>query len=265
VRISVPQIDLDATLGCGQAFRWEKSGDSWSGVAGGRLITLRHGDGALEVDGAPESFIRSYLRLDDDLDLIREEISRDAEVAKAMKSHPNLRLIRQDLWECSASYILATCANVPRIRGMVASVCRARGREIADGVHAFPTPEELAYGEGDLSRCRLGYRERYLVGYAESIADGRFDLGALRGMSYEGSIKKLKEVTGIGDKVADCIALFALDHLQACPVDVRIARAFRERYGVSGSYAKVSSFARERLGRFAGYAQEHLYLDEARQ
>ncbi|HPP44899.1 MAG TPA: hypothetical protein PK446_03825, partial [Methanomassiliicoccaceae archaeon] len=71
-------------------------------------------------------------------------------------------------------------------------------------------------------------------------------------------------VKGIGSKVADCIALFSLDHLEACPVDVRIARAMREIYGVTGQYDKVAGFARRHFGRFAGYAQEYLYIAEDR-
>jgi len=87
----------------------------------------------------------------------------------------------------------------------------------------------------------------------------------LQGLAYEEAISYLKRAKGIGDKVADCIALFSLDHLQACPVDVRIARAMKEIYGVSGSYKKVSEHARRHFGRYAGYAQEYLYIAEDRE
>ncbi len=38
----------------------------------------------------------------------------------------------------------------------------------------------------------------------------------------------------------------------------------RERYCVSGSYKKVSSYARKYFGPYAGYAQEYLYIAEER-
>jgi N-glycosylase/DNA lyase len=38
----------------------------------------------------------------------------------------------------------------------------------------------------------------------------------------------------------------------------------REIYGVTGSYDKVASYARRHFGRFAGYAQEYLYISEDR-
>jgi len=33
----------------------------------------------------------------------------------------------------------------------------------------------------------------------------------------------------------------------------------KQRYGVAGSYRKVSAFAREHFGPYAGYAQEFIY------
>ncbi|OPX64503.1 MAG: HhH-GPD superfamily base excision DNA repair protein [Methanomassiliicoccales archaeon PtaB.Bin134] len=176
-----------------------------------------------------------------------------------------MRLIRQEVWECSASYLLASYSNVPRIKKMIEALCRTYGRRLPDGQYAFPTPEEIAEGAGDIGLCRLGYRADWIRCYARAVRDGEFDLEHLQGLEYEQAVSYLKRVRGIGDKVADCIALFSLDHLQACPVDVRIARAMREFYGVSGSYKKVSGYARRHFGRYAGYAQEYIYIAEDRE
>jgi N-glycosylase/DNA lyase len=43
---------------------------------------------------------------------------------------------------------------------------------------------------------------------------------------------------------------------------VRIERVMRERYGVSGSLKKIRKFGQGHFGRYAGYAQEFLYLWE---
>jgi len=260
----VPLFHLGYTLDSGQVFRWQRDGEWWRGVVGRRSLRLRQEDGELVVQGdADEAFLRRYFRLDDDLEAIYADISRDEDIAAVIDRFRGLRLIRQEVWECSASYLLASYANVPRIKMMIESVCRTYGARLPDGRYAFPTPEELAEG-GDIAACRLGYRADWLRCYARSVRDGEFDLDKLKGLDYESSVRYLKTVRGIGDKVADCIALFSLDHLQACPVDVRIARAMKERYGVSGSYKKVSEHARRHFGRYAGYAQEYLYLAEDR-
>ena len=262
----VPLLDLGYTLDSGQVFRWARDGEWWTGVVGQRSVRLRQRGSALDIEGdADQGFLRSYLRLDDDLEAIYRDISNDGCIAGIIDRFRGMRLIRQDPWECSASYLLASYSNVPRIKKMIEGVCRTYGRRLADGRYAFPTPEELAEGSGDITACRLGYRADWIKCYARSVADGSFDLEELKRLDYRGAVRYLKTVKGIGDKVADCIALFSLDHLEACPVDVRIARAMREVYGVAGSYRKVSEHARRHFGRYAGYAQEYLYIAEGRE
>lgn len=257
-----PLFDLDHTLDSGQVFRWRREGEWWHGVVRGRYIRLRQDGDRLEVDGASEDMVAHYFRFDDDLEEIYADISKDERIASVIDRFRGLRLIRQDIWECSASYILASYSNVPRIKKMIDSVCRTYGQEIEEGAFSFPTPEEILEGEADIACCRLGYRADWLRGYASMVYSGEFDLYELATKDYRGAVEYLKSVKGIGDKVADCIALFSLDHLEACPVDVRIARAMRDIYGVTGSYNKVASYARRHFGRFAGYAQEYLYIAE---
>ncbi|HHT74474.1 MAG: DNA-3-methyladenine glycosylase family protein [Methanomassiliicoccaceae archaeon] len=259
-----PLFNLDHTLDSGQVFRWRKEGEWWRGVVKDRYIQLRQDGDRLEVKGTSEDMIAHYFRFDDDLEEIYAEISRDECIASIIDRFRGLRLIRQDIWECSASYLLATYSNVPRIKKMIDSLCRTYGREIENGVFAFPTPQEILEGEADIACCRLGYRADWLRNYAGMVYSGEFDLYELATKDYQGAVEYLKRVKGIGSKVADCIALFSLDHLEACPVDVRIARAMREIYGVTGQYDKVAGFARRHFGRFAGYAQEYLYIAEDR-
>ena len=66
---------------------------------------------------------------------------------------------------------------------------------------------------------------------------------------------------GIGPKIADCIALFALDKLEAFPVDRWVRRAVGDRYfpaGVSSDETLVM-WARDRFGEHAGYANQLLF------
>ena len=79
-------------------------------------------------------------------------------------------------------------------------------------------------------------------------------------MNYEDSVQKLMTVYGIGPKVADCVALFSLGHLQACPIDAIISHVMEDKYVIKGSYAKVGSYARDHFGPYAGYAQEYFYI-----
>lgn len=253
-------VSLDPTLGCGQAHRWIKKGDIWEGVLGKEIISLKQTEDGFECSGTDDrTMILDYFRADDDLNEIYTDCSKnDPYVASLAERCPGLRLLRQDPWECMATYLLATNANVKRIGCMVENVCKEFGKDLG-GRYSFPTPEEIIDGESRISNCRLGYRDERFVELAHRVADGDIDPYELRKMDYQGCVNMLLSIKGIGPKVADCIALFSMDHLEAFPIDARIGRMMKERYGQDGNYRDISDYARRRFGRYAGYAQELLY------
>lgn len=252
-------LDLDHTLGCGQVFRWRKEGDLWKGVVGKRSVTLRQdGDGVRVLSGMDQECFERYFRYDDDLESIYRELDDDLALSRYLREFRGLRLIRQDPWECTASYVLATNANIPRIQGMIERVCRTFGTEM-DGHFAFPDPGQLLDRCERSEDCGLGYRAKRFIELARLVYRGEVDFGALRDMEYGDCVRELVKLPGIGPKVADCASVFSLDHLEAFPVDVRIKRAVAELYGIEGSYRQVSQLSRERFGRYAGYAQEYIY------
>lgn len=258
-------IDLDLTLGCGQVFRWYKEGDWWSGVIDNAEVRLRRRPDGVDVrGGASLRALGDYLRADDDLEAIYDDISRDDFISSLARTYRGLRLVRQDPWECAASYILASYANLRRIQGMVESVCREFGRRLEGGRYTFPTPGAILDGRERAEKCGLGYRCDWLLDLAEKVEEGEVDFQSMREMGYHECVRGLKQLKGVGDKVADCIALFSLDHMCAFPLDVRIKRAVRVHYGWEGSYSKIRSLAQKRFGEYAGYAQEFIYLSEGR-
>ncbi|MFA6803067.1 MAG: DNA glycosylase [Candidatus Methanomethylophilaceae archaeon] len=253
-------VSLDPTLGCGQAHRWIKKNGAWEGVLGKEIITLRQTCDGFECTGtSDEDGILEYFRADDDLDAIYGDISAsDPYIAELVDGCPGLRILKQDPWECIATYLLATNANVKRIGMMVEAVCREFGEDLG-GRFSFPTPKDVIDGTGDICACRLGYRENRFLELAQRVYDGNIVPNALCGMNYDDCRRTLLSVNGIGNKVADCIALFAYGHMEAFPIDARIERVLKEKYHVTGSYAHLTEFARTKFGRYPGYAQEFLY------
>ena len=254
-------VSLDPTLGCGQAHRWRRSEDGWwEGVLGDEIVRMRHADGRIEVTGTDRaSYVLNYLGAEDDLEEIVSEISAaDPYVASLASRCPGLRILRQEPWECMATYLLATNANVSRIGKMVESVCDTFGRDLG-GRHAFPLPKEILDRSDLVCQCRLGFREGRFIELAQRVEDGEIDPEAIRGSDYRECVDVLRTINGIGPKVADCVAIFGYGHLNAFPVDVRIQRIVERMYGVTGSYGTVSEFGMRKFGRYAGYAQEFLY------
>lgn len=255
-------VSLDPTLGCGQAHRWHRMDDgSWEGVWRDRVVTMRQVDGhTVDVQGTDDrKGITRYLGGDDDLDLIISEISKRDEYVASLAHHcPGMRILRQDHWECLATYLLATNANVARIGKMVESVCDHFGKDLGRR-HGFPTPKQILDGCGCIHECRLGFREQRFITLAERVESGEIDVESFSEMDYEHCVKELQGINGIGPKVADCVALFAYEHMEAFPIDARISKVMENVYGVTGSYKTVSEYGRKIFGQYSGYAQEFLY------
>ncbi len=253
-------VRLDPTLGCGQAHRWRRREDgTWEGVLGDSIVTLRQEEDGISFEGCSKERILDYLRADDDVKTIVADFSaRDPYVADLARRCPGMRILRQDRWECLATYLLATNANVARIGKMVESVCDTAGKDLG-GRSSFPTPKQILDKRDEMCGCRLGFREPRLIELAERVETGDIDVDAIAELEYEDCIESLMEINGVGPKVADCVALFAYGHLQAFPVDARISKAMEDVYGVTGSYKAVADAGRRIFGPYAGYAQEFLY------
>jgi len=256
------EVSLDPTLGCGQAHRWHRMEDgSWEGVWRDQIVTMRQlSPGSVEVSGTDDrKGITRYLGGDDDLDEIIKGISeRDSYVAGLAARCPGMRILRQDHWECLATYVLATNANVARIGKMVESVCDHFGKDLGRR-HGFPTPKQILDGCGCIAECKLGFREDRFIELAERVESGDIDVESFSEMGYTECVEALQDIKGVGPKVADCVALFAFEHMEAFPIDARISKAMENIYGVTGSYKAVSEYGRRKFGEYAGYAQEFLY------
>lgn len=155
--------------------------------------------------------------------------------------------------------------TVERIHTLQRRLAQAFGDAVSvDGstYHSFPRPDQLATAsEGALRELGLGFRAPYVERTAQMVASGELTVEDLREMSYYEAHEQLQAFPGVGPKVADCVSLFALGHLEAVPIDTWI-RTLIERYYPAiahGSYEATASAFRDRFGDFAGYAQTYLY------
>jgi N-glycosylase/DNA lyase len=97
--------------------------------------------------------------------------------------------------------------------------------------YAFPTPDAVAaLSEEELKLCRLGYRCRYVHAAALSVLRGEISLDPLREADEETTLAALTELLGVGVKVANCVSLFGLHHLNAFPRDVWVNRVLAREY-----------------------------------
>ncbi len=261
-------INLAATLGCGQTFLWCAEPDgTWRGVIGGAVVRVRQQGEAVACDTAlPPVAVSAYFRLDDPLDAIYATFPSDPVLRLAVETYRGMHLVHHELWDAVLSFVCATNANIPRINGMLGALALRFGERLDDDLYALPRPQRLAASSADeLRELGLGYRATYVLQTARMVDSGRFDLDALTGMAYESAHSRLRALPGVGPKVADCICLFGLGHLQAVPVDVWIRRVLLRRKPGLRSYRAMAQFARAWLGPYAGYAQQYLFHHERMQ
>ncbi|WP_406660827.1 DNA glycosylase [Methanolobus sp. ZRKC3] len=265
-------FSLDYTLDCGQVFRWDYIDGWWVGVVAGHFARLRQDSmtGEVTVDSyLSKEFFESYFRFDDDLEYILAEVNKDEFMNEAIRKYQGLRLIRQDPWECLISYMLATAWNIPNIKRGISQLCERYGHELDFGFYSFPDPESLAYAcDEDLLQCKLGFRGGRIVDAAVEVGTGDLDLGELFEMDYNTAKQRLMELKGIGEKVADCILLFAYGKLEAFPVDTHVEQVVKNVYGDheffkgNATKSKIGDWGRMYFGEYCGYAQQYFFYQK---
>ncbi len=268
---TVRDYDLGATLNSGQAFRWHAHGTGWTGVIGRHWVRLESTETSLTAETAEPItdwiWLTDYLQLDIELDRILETFPQDKPMQAAVAACHGLRLLRQDPWECLASFILSSTKQIVQIRQIVETVCARCGDPLTvppghPPTHAFPSPARLAsVTETELRDCRMGFRAPYLLGAASQIATGQFDLPRLYTLPLESARAELMTLPGVGRKIADCVLLFAYGFQFAFPVDVWVMKALRQLYFARRrpKLKKLHHFAATHFGPNAGYAQQYLF------
>ncbi|MEX0760840.1 MAG: DNA glycosylase [Dehalococcoidia bacterium] len=274
VFVPAADIDVSATLDGGQAFRWWPEHDGLRGVIGERVLHIRRCESgvlARPMDGRPPEGIAAqvhdYIGAGLDLDALRLRFADDPCIGPAVTGYAGLRLLRQDPWECLVSFICSSTSNIPRIKLNVGSVASALGTRVGPGARDFQFPSPGAIAEAGETRLRelgLGFRAKYLIPAAESVAAGRLDLYALRNASYMEAREALIALAGVGEKIADCVLAFSLDKPEAFPVDRWIKRALQKWYGLpeNVSNSAAADWARAHFGEYGAVAQQYMFHRE---
>ncbi len=253
-------FDLEKIAGCGQCFRAKRIQGGFRFVSQKKVLTIiNKDDGIYDIDADEkewESFWKNYFDLSVNYRNIRESIDqKDKFLFNASKLGKGIRILRQDKFEMLISFIISQRKNIPAISKSVEAICTKFGEKITHNgevIYSFPSPKALfEASDNDLRKCALGYRVPYVKDAAFRVYSNQLDLDAIGKLDDDSLKEKLKSVKGVGNKVADCICLFAYHRLAASPVDVWIKRAIDEHYG------GVNPF--DSYGKYAGVMQQYIF------
>jgi N-glycosylase/DNA lyase len=267
----VRDYDLAATLASGQAFRWRERDGAWESIAGGRWVRLRQiEDGIIAQTAVPVgewTWLSDYLQIQLDFSSVLLSFPDDEPMRLAVTACRGLRLLRQEPWECLASFILSSTKQIVQIQQIVALLCERFGAPVVvpaghEPAFAFPAAERLAAcAEHDLRGCKMGFRAPNLLRTAKMITAGEVNLQSLHTRSLDEARNELLKLPGVGNKIANCVLLFAYDFQQAFPVDVWVMKALRELYFPKRRVGikRLERFVATHFGTNAGYAQQYLF------
>jgi N-glycosylase/DNA lyase len=264
--------------------------DSWTGIVGQHRVRLTPRRNGIHAEtGAPVqewTWLRDYLQTEVDLAAVLNTFPDDAPMRAAVAACRGLRVLRQDPWECLASFILSSTKQIVQIRQIISLLCERFGEPLLPGApascrrvpaqamdagapgntrhlaHMFPSPEKIAVlTEAELRACKMGFRAPHLLAAARQIADGKFDLSRPGRLPLAEAREELIKLRGVGGKIADCVLLFAYGFDGAFPVDVWVERALRQLYFPRRQVTakRLHHFAATHFGPHAGHAQQYLF------
>jgi N-glycosylase/DNA lyase len=263
--------DLEATLTSGQAFRWQANGGGWIGVIGRNWVRLRQEGSSLIAETAEPvphwDWLANYLQMSVKLHEVLATFPDDEPMRASVGACRGLRLLRQDPWECLASFILSSTKQIVQIQQIVALLCERYGDRVVTPpgqppMYSFPSAERLARAsEAELRGCKMGFRAPYLLGTARAIASAEFDPAGLSRLSLFEARAELMKLPGVGAKITDCVLLFAGGFDTAFPVDVWVMKALRQLYFPRRRVkpVRLRRFIDSHFGPHAGYAQQYLF------
>ncbi|MBQ9064345.1 MAG: DNA-3-methyladenine glycosylase 2 family protein [Blautia sp.] len=265
-------FDISKIAMSGQCFRIHQDGNGiWTAVADDKVLLIHE----IENDGKGRStcdfdcsdsefdaFWTPYFDLDTDYEAFCRLVDPDDEYLNAAVDYGRgIRILKQDLWEVTISFIISQRKSIPSISSCIEKISSLYGPEITDGIHAFPSPDVMAMvSEDELRSCALGYRAPYIHKTSqlilESINSGEDFIQTAATLSDEEVIDRLKQLPGVGIKVSNCISLFGLHRLAAFPRDTWILRIEDKYYG--------GHFPEEKYPGCAGLMQQYMFFYEKR-
>lgn len=201
-----------------------------------------------------------YFDLNTDYKRIIDSIDRtDKYLIDAAEFGNGIRILKQDLWEMIISFIISQRNNIKRIRKTIKGLSERYGEKKTskDGsvYYDFPTPEALYMADiEELKEFGVGYRDKYIKKAAEEVFLKEIDLDYISSLDYNGAKAELLKMFGIGEKVADCISLFALNHKESFPKDTHIFAILDREY--------KEGFPFEKYDKTAGVLQQYMFYRE---
>lgn len=272
--IEIPYLNLDQVYNSGQVFRWIKYRDGKYAIPVNGAI--------LKVEQVRQRFIMSctdqefydfwykYFDLETDYSQVNYDIKQTCkEMAPVATRCSGIHILQQDLFEVIVSFMLATATNIPNIKRMIELIATKCGTKHKSSMrengqltwYEFPKYYHILDRQNKLDDSFGLKRKERVIQICRDIDDGWLDLELLKSMDYPTAREYLMSFEGIGPKVADCICLYGLHHMEAFPVDTHIEQILERDFDCEDAES-FKEWYLEKVKGYEGLVQQYLFYNE---
>lgn len=233
--VEIEDFDISQTFECGQCFRFEKTGEmEYFGIAKNKALKISQAGNIITFHNTTLQDFNDiwvdYFDLNTDYKEIKRIINLDETGKKSTEFANGIRILKQDSWEALCSFIISQNNNIPRIKGIIKTLCEMFGEKI-EGGFAFPSAEVIVQKTVEqLAPLKAGFRAKYILDAAQKVSSKQVDLEKISNSHIDEARIELLKIFGVGKKVCECALLFGFYRVEAFPEDVWIKRVLDEYY-----------------------------------
>lgn len=183
------------------------------------------------------------------------------EIKEAINYGKGIKILNQEIFETILTFIISANNNIPRIKKIINSICINYGKQIKyenEIYYSFPKVEDLLdVSIEEYRKLGAGFRDKRLYETVHKINENGIE-------KYIKDKESLKELSGVGDKVAECIMLFSLGKINTFPIDVWVRRVVNDIFFKYEDETKVKrkdieDFGTKYFGGYSGLTQQYLF------
>ena len=266
-------------LECGQVFRYKKADFGYEVYSLNHKATINCQKDSTIIYCDDVNYFINYFDLNTNYAKIKVALSKDEILNKAIAYGSGIRILRQNPLETIINFIISSNNNIPRIKKIIEDICYSYGDKV-NNYYAFPTLEQLSNIPFEFFvKIKSGYRAKYLFETIQKIKSG-FDINSINNLTVSEANKYLQNLSGVGEKVADCILLYAFHKTDVFPTDTWIKKVYFDYYkpakqnkyiGIAKknntfkpenkneSAREIRNYFIDKFGIYSGYAQQYLF------
>lgn len=248
------------TLTSGQTFQWFKFEDTYYTTINGKGVKLIiKGDDTKVIPKTIENKVKERLGANVNLQDIYNSITVDEFMQKCVNKYRGMTLVNEPFYPTLISFITSSQNRIERIKKLMWKLRKTAGDETEYKINTFPDRNKILK-EKKLKDLGFGYRADYINRTCKILKSFPSEK-ELSSMELDEARETLKELVGVGNKVADCVLLYSLGFNKAVPIDSWMKKIIKDKYPslYSDNYIELQNNITDKFGQHSGYAQLYMF------